>query len=792
MTGKNKKDNSGQFTITVLYQAAFGGLALLLLFSPFSRGLYFPEDQQKALMLAVLIFWLAYLWCWTQKEYKILGGPLDYFTLALALIYIVAAFTAVNKGLAINEIVKHTLYFLVFWSASRLMRDREDIYKLLQVIYLAAVGVALSGLLAATELIYIKDAFLGGRIYSTFQYPNALASYLAAASFMGIYHWYQTRSYNARAGRNIEALFATRFYRHLAPEFLYVCGNFLLLAVLLGTKSRGGLLVFGLVFLVYLAGLGAKQRLSVILHTAFVGAVAYLCMDRFIQLALDLHFGSAWLWILSGLLLVLCGQLIYMYAHKHLKTRLSSGKSNLFTGAFLTLCVIGGGIWLSTQQALMQQLSGFSFLQNIIERMYFIGDAWEMFKAKPLLGWGGGGWEEAYRSFQDYLYNSNQVHSFYFQVGVETGLPGLLAVAGIWLTVLYYIYKICRKHRDNPEVFNLSWLLGAIFLVITGHAMIDFDLSLSALTLVLWTTFGMVGSLNRQVAGETGLVSEQQPPESKKHGRRQMTAVSAAVLFILSGAMLLVMANHFASMSGKYLKAGQMDRSMAYMQKAVSYHPFNDNYRATLSQFYLTGGNYDRSLAEARQTVSLSSYSAANRDRLAESAQSAGQYELALEQAEKAVSLAPYQIKWYDALAGRYFTIGYVLLNNGENQSARKIFTEAAALPDKLQTMMDNLPAQYKKMWRDGPLLTSTETMFLSAGAANYQLGEYDQAEIMLQSAVNSDAPDIRGRALSWLALVADKKGQAPRAEELRSQAEQAIPGVLAEHEKVKTLPVLD
>ncbi|AGL03793.1 O-antigen ligase family protein [Desulfoscipio gibsoniae] len=787
-----EKSNPEQFTSAALHQTAFWGFALLLLFPPFLWGLFFPAEQQKVLMLAVLVFWLACLWCWTQKENKILSGPLDYFALALPVVYILSTFTAVNKGLAINEIIKNILYFLAYWSASRLVRNREDVHRLLQVIYLGAVGVALVGLLAATELIYYNDAFLQGRIYSTFQYPNALASYLAAVFFIGIYLWCRTRAHNAGAGRDLSALFSARLYRYIGSEFLYACGNYLLLAVLLGTKSRGGLLAFGLVFLIYLAGLGAGQRLSVVLHTAFTGAVGYLCMDRFIQLTLDKHYGTAWLWMFGGLVLVLCGQVLYMLAHRGLLTRLNAGKCNLAFGCLFALGLAGGGIWLTTQQAIIQKFSGFSFLQNAIERMYFVKDAVEMFKARPLLGWGGGGWEEAYRSFQDYLYNSNQVHSYYFQVGVETGLLGLLAVAGIWLTAVYYIYKIYNKRRDNPELFKITWLLAAVFMVIAGHAGMDFDLSLAALALVLWTTLGIIDSLNRRLEKDAAdREAQQQYTMNKQYGRWQMFAVSVVSLFIFTGALMLALANHFAWMSERYLKVGQTDKSLTYIQKAASYNPFSAGYRLTLSKLYLAGGDYDQSLAQARQAVALSPYSSSNRNTLAEAALSAGQYELAAEQAEKAASLSPYQIQWYDALAGKYFSAGYALLNDGENQAAGNLLAKAAALPDQLQTIMDNLPAQYKKMWRDGPPLTSTETMLFAAGAAKYQLGEYNQAEKLLQVAAKSDSRDIRGRALLWLSLAADKKGQTSRAMELRSQAEQLMPNASAEFEKVKKLPVL-
>jgi len=77
-------------------------------------------------------------------------------------------------------------------------------------------------------------------------------------------------------------------------------------------------------------------------------------------------------------------------------------------------------------------------LRNATERLYFYQDAIKMFKERPILGWGGGGWEEAYRAYQSYLYYSNQVHSHYFQIMVEAGLVGLMAI--LYLVQLFAAY----------------------------------------------------------------------------------------------------------------------------------------------------------------------------------------------------------------------------------------------------------------------------------------------------------------------------------------------------------------
>ena len=111
---------------------------------------------------------------------------------------------------------------------------------------MSAVGVALAGLATATGLVQIRDGFLDGRIYSTFQYPNALASYLAAATLTGLYLWRRAGTPGSN-GKVVNSLIKGMpnwlTWTKLSP-YLYAAGNFLLFAVLLGTKSNGGLMVF--------------------------------------------------------------------------------------------------------------------------------------------------------------------------------------------------------------------------------------------------------------------------------------------------------------------------------------------------------------------------------------------------------------------------------------------------------------------------------------------------------------------------------------------------------------------
>jgi len=134
---------------------AFWGLAILLFLPPYFRGLFFQPEQERALIFAAIIFWFAWLWKWSKRDNSFLSHLLDYFVLAFPVVNLISAFQAANYGLAVDEVVKTTLYFMVYWLSSRLVRNDKDIVTILNVIYISAIGVALAGL--ATHVAVLAD-----------------------------------------------------------------------------------------------------------------------------------------------------------------------------------------------------------------------------------------------------------------------------------------------------------------------------------------------------------------------------------------------------------------------------------------------------------------------------------------------------------------------------------------------------------------------------------------------------------------------------------------------------------
>ena len=120
-------------------------------------------------------------------------------------------------------------------------------------------------------------------------------------------------------------------------------------------------------------------------------------------------------------------------------------------------------------------------------------DAASIIKDHPALGAGGGGWNLLYHQYQDFLYWTTEVHNHLLQVGVETGIPGMLIWLGLFAALAYYIYKI-RKSDLDAHGKVLVWGVGTAVFALGAHSLIDFDLSIPSLQILFFAFLGLISS----------------------------------------------------------------------------------------------------------------------------------------------------------------------------------------------------------------------------------------------------------------------------------------------------------
>ncbi|MEW6172046.1 MAG: O-antigen ligase family protein [Bacillota bacterium] len=781
------------------HQVAFWGIAGLLFFTPFFRGLFFPPEQERALIVAALTFWLVYFGLWLRNKTQFFEQPLDWLTLGLPAAYCLSSFVAVNQGLAVNEIVKTALYFAVYWGISRLVTEEEVVRRILKVIWASGVLVALAGLGTATGIISIRDGFLGGRIYASFQYPNALANYLLCVLVLSAYLWVYTLG---QKGGSLKEIWPTRpvwVDRLGLTSYLYTAGNFLIATVFWGAKSNGGILTLVIISLLVFLGVPREKRAPLFLHALQVGIPGLFVALQFINEAMAKHFNLAWLWVFLGLVLVIGLQVVYDLLFKgKVKRKIQIPVWTRGAGLVVLAAAVVGALtfrpdWLEKFKALIH-------FRNATERIYFYRDALEMILARPVLGWGGGGWQEAYRHFQHYLYNSTQVHGYYFQVGVETGIIGLLIIAGIWLAFLLRAHRIYHgAGKDNERRF-LVWMLTVAALSVGIHSAIDFNLSLSALALVLFALFGIVAGLKRAYEEKpvADVKSEKKLRRAKKPvNPTPLVVVSAVTLIFVCGAFSLAMANNHALRADDALSEKSFDKALNEMRRARSYNPFNAEYDALISRIYLAQGDNEQALQAADAAVKKSKYSAVRFAELASAYQNARRFEDAVSAAEKAVANAPFQIQWYDNLSRVTFVSGYMQLNDKKPDKARPLFESAASVPGTIAAKMAKVTPEERRLWVVAPLMEPTPTIKINAGGALCFLGRLPESTKLLDEAlkevekdgIGDQEKEMYAEACLWRALAADKQGDKSLAKQHLEKGKQAVPDVEAWYEQVKKLP---
>lgn len=768
--------------------SALWGICLLLLLTPFFRGLFFPEDQQKALLFAVIVFWAAWLWKWLKGSGRFLRHPLDYLVLALPVVYLASSFNAANTGQAVDEVVKTLLYFLVYWVAANLVSGEKDAVMIFKVICLAGVFVSLAGLAVATGLVYIKDGFLNGRIYSTFQYPNALASYLMTVIFLSLYIWLRDDKSSPAGLTGLNPKGMPGFMVFNFHRYLYTFVSYTAFLVFVGAKSNGGFLVFILALAVYFAGLPGGRRIPAAFHLVMTGGPAVPCALMFVKNAAAGMYGQAWLWVLAGAVAATLLQRLYNYLEKRglldLITRRKALVLLLLLIIVSSLALAGVSYISSHSQAVAGMMEQFR-MRNAVERMYFYRDALRMVAERPLLGWGGGGWQEAYRMFQGYLYNSNEVHGHYFQIAVETGITGLLVILSVWAVFLHRIYRAVKNSGGSPGRKMILWTIFTSAAALGAHALIDFDLSLSALALVLWTMWGLMRGLYPDSTARKEFLST-----GAKPAKRPARAFAAATVFCLA---LVFVTGCFITASGsardaaRRLKAGDLPGAVALMERAAYYNPFNADYNSDLASLYARQGKLEQAAGQAQAALAKSRYSAPRHVGLAGLYMNLNRPGEAVAMAEKAVQLAPYQIEWYNFLARTYFTAGYNLMAKNQNAEATAMFNKATEIEDRINKQAARLGPLEKRLWTVAPMLAPSPYTSLYSGASYCLMGEYGKAEPLLQSVSGDNR--TKAESLMWLSFIYQRQGRQAKSDDMLAQARALVPDVEKQYPYILNLP---
>ncbi|MEA4964051.1 hypothetical protein, partial [Lutispora sp.] len=229
-------------------------IALILLVSPFYRGLYFRENYIPATIFISLIFTAYLAYKLLHKDYRIIDSYLDLAVLAIPVCYFISFLFGVNAKDGFDAVLLYSSYFMLYKIVSDVTKNDEKKRELtLNIIIAVIFAIGLISMFALFGLIEIKGAAVGSRLYGPFQYPNTTASVLGAGIVL-----------------TLNTLICSE---KLIYKLAYQAALTTLLSAFIFTLSRGAYLTLAAVLFMNFILINAKGKMRLILNF-IISAVA--------------------------------------------------------------------------------------------------------------------------------------------------------------------------------------------------------------------------------------------------------------------------------------------------------------------------------------------------------------------------------------------------------------------------------------------------------------------------------------------------------------------------------------
>lgn len=719
------KQSNGQLLNVNLRVFVMAGLAFLLFYPPFLRGLFFAPELLMTHMFTAVVFAL----CWYDKilrrDVSFVKGNLDYTVLALVAVYVLSLFGAVNMRGAVGELLKVINYFMVYWITAQTVKSERDIKILYRAVFFSAVGVAVVGIGAAAGLVDYPGAIWENRLCSTLQYPNTTATFLALATFLGftLLNTSQTR----------------------VGKITYMTGNTLLMAVIVGSQSRGSWFLYPLVLFLFFLGLSGIYRFSTFYNLVVslgVGLQLAKIIQKSISQKVDL---SLFTYVFIGAVAVSLAQWGYDMVITWLdrsealpRTRKLLAAGVVLYSIMVLLFYVGYSVSavpsiaakfvptsaLKRADTINNQAAGFK------TRVDFTKTAFKMAMDYPLNGLGGEGWNSLYHRYQPYLYYSSETHNYPAKVLVETGFIGLLALVAVWGLWGNCLFRLSRKELEDDS-WSLIWAGGVAALTLGIHSMYDFDLSMGAISIVLWALMGITRGYEESLSTVN---------LEARHGSRKLVigfvggTIGAALLFLPAASF------YSAGLNGAEAAEAMTNRNWVLAEtkliKAVRLDPFTASYSADLAQVYTIKGmaSNDSSqiaLAEiySNQAVKVEPYNYQVRLRLLMVSLLSGRVDEAVKDAESLVENNPLDVHDFEILGKVYILSGRYMQDAGQKKKALQYWNGVGNLRKMLDVKVKELENTPEAQ---GEPLQVTSIIKLFEGEAAFLFGDYKRAHNLL------------------------------------------------------------
>lgn len=122
------------------------------------------------------------------------------------------------------------------------------------------------------------------------------------------------------------------------------------------------------------------------------------------------------------------------------------------------------------------RMQGLFANQNAIQRAAFFRDGMKVFRDRPVLGAGLGGFESLLFGYQDFYYETKYVHNHYIQVLLDAGAVGFILYAALLILTLLNLWR--GRQKDAP-FRRLYPALCAGFAMVVLHSAMEVVMSTS-------------------------------------------------------------------------------------------------------------------------------------------------------------------------------------------------------------------------------------------------------------------------------------------------------------------------
>jgi len=656
---------------------------VLVLMSPYYRGLYFDYELSvfQAIMAGIFILFAIYLYF--SKEGFLVNSKLELILLLFMVAYIVPYFFAANRRLALGEFFKYAFYFAVFYIASRISKGKAEKFAILNTLFLSTVGVAFFGYQAAVKLIpetarplgmAMNGLWVGNMINSTLQYHNTAGTVLAF-------------------GFIISLMLAIYSENKLLKSFYFAFSSFIFTAFFY-TYSRGSYITLLLALLVFFLLLPREKRISLIFNIAIIGAFVIAFLNK-VGANLNEH-GKVKLWLL--LLFQMLLVFVLTYAFGFVERRLYGISNNIYiAGAAVVgiLAIIGFAIALKTHLIpsdmveKMKSIAMFWKERNFVERMVFYKDGLKIFLKSPVFGYGGGAWVSLYFMYQSYLYFTTQSHNYFLQVLLDTGIVGFC----ILLIFLWFLFSTSLRawaKKEQKENIIIAGLVAAA-VQLYFHSALDFDFSLASVQVLLFAGLGVLVSTSLQIL--------QKHKQEKVIYTGKTTNFVSALLAIFYLLMIVIslnfrLGNYYANIGQQALQMGNLSAAYSFLSKAVTYDPLSSNALSVyaVALYRIGDQNKDANLiAKAdgyfKQAIVNDRFNAKIRFKYAVYLLSHGAIDSGLSQIEEGIKLQPLQPANYELKADAYAKVGDYYLGKGDKEKAKKYYEVVLKIPEEIERL---------------------------------------------------------------------------------------------------------